>query len=825
MILPAGINNNWLATRKIPARMFSEAQKHHMKEEFVQSNLILESAMSSEFIVVDEGNIPVFDALSLFGWNLLFQKDEMGFEIFMNSLEEVDFDDYPQLNVIKLWGMLYKGRGEEVLLECVIFISTHKSPIHPLLAEYHFLKAYAEAKLGLLVESSNNAELAYSLFRLLDNSFGSGWAGNFLGITYIQLADYREALKWFHRTLPFYEDLGLQRKQSMVNLNIGVTHYKIGDYETSFNYLHKSHKLGVEGKWIHRQCFANIALGNVYRLTRAYESSRQHLHTAYNQAQKLQFPREEALALEFLGDVYRDEGLPAEARRYYARALAIGLKIAPEGDIVMEVHRRVGECHFLEGKPGPAMPELNKGLEMARAQGDRFEEAVTLRIMSESSLLVGDFKSSRNDINNSVKILREIDARHELAISLMKSADLTLQEMGIGRSPLPRLTQLNEAWNQATSALDLFIRVDVPWWTEKSRSQVGRIASMRAAQERADKQATGKNMKAGSYNPGEVIIHSSGLMRDLLQLCDMFADSDEPVLVSGETGTGKELIARRIHQHSKRHDGNLVTVNVSAIPQTMFEREFFGHVKGAFSGADRDGEGYAGRANGGTLFLDEIGDLPLEAQPKLLRLLQDGTYQTIGDPRERHSDIRLVAATNSNLQELVAEGKFRADLYYRLRILDLELPPVRDRNEDVLPLLRHFLSEAANRHVDLADYFNGPSLAVIEKFDWPGNVREIAMVARRAHVDLMSRGRVEVKISRDKDSSLVLSGPGLLALQEAAGGDTPVITTSDASERSRLLMALDEAGGNRNATAKALGVGRSTLYRRMVKLGIPTRRT
>ncbi len=222
--------------------------------------------------------------------------------------------------------------------------------------------------------------------------------------------------------------------------------------------------------------------------------------------------------MEFLGDVYRDEGLPSEARRFYARALAIGLKIAPEGDIVMEVHRRVGECHFLEGNPGKAMPELNKGLEMARAQGDRFEEAVTLRVMSDTSLHVGDLKSARSYIDDSVSILREIDARHELAISLMKSADLTLQEMENARSGLPRLTQLNEAWNQATSALDLFIRVDVPWWTEKSRAQVGRIASMRAAQERADKLTKGKYGKVGAYNPGEVIIHTSGLMRDLIQL-------------------------------------------------------------------------------------------------------------------------------------------------------------------------------------------------------------------------------------------------------------------------------------------------------------------
>ncbi len=248
-------------------------------------------------------------------------------------------------------------------------------------------------------------------------------------------------------------------------------------------------------------------------------------------------------------------------------------------------------------------------------------------------------------------------------------------------------------------------------------------------------------------------------------------------------------------------------------------------MRGAFSGADRDGEGYAARADGGTLFLDEIGDLPLEAQPKLLRLIQEGTYQAIGDPRERHTDIRLVAATNANLQQLVNEGKFRADLFYRIKILDLELPPVRERSEDILPLLRHFLSKAANRHVDAAEYFNGPSIDAIEKYDWPGNVREIAMIARRAHVDLMSRGRVEIKIPRDKDSSLVLSGPGLLAMAENAGQKQPGLSMSEASERSRILMALDEVRGNRNAAAKALGVGRSTLYRRMIKLGIPTRRT
>ena len=146
-------------------------------------------------------------------------------------------------------------------------------------------------------------------------------------------------------------------------------------------------------------------------------------------------------------------------------------------------------------------------------------------------------------------------------------------------------------------------------------------------------------------------------MRDLIQLSDAFADSDEPVLITGATGTGKELFARRLHQKSGRRAGELVCVNVSAIPESIFAREFFGHTKGSFSGADRDGIGLAAKADGGTLFLDEIGDLPLELQPQLLRLLQDGTYQAIGDPAERRTNIRLVAATNADLQKLVAEGQ------------------------------------------------------------------------------------------------------------------------------------------------------------------------
>ena len=712
------------------------------------------------------------------------------------------------------------------------FIETNLDPISIYIADFLFLQAYAESKMGKTLAAVENGESAFSIYRVFGNHSGAGWSGNFVGISNLQLGNYFESLKWFNRAMDYYSRTNLLRKQSMVHLNIGVTHYKVGDYRAAFAALAKSLELGVSGAWVHRQCFANIALGNVQRLTRDFTAARKHLHTAYSQAQALGFPREEALSLEFLGDVYRDEGKPAEARRFYDRAMMIAQRIAPKGDIVMELHRRIGECLNHENDPAGAVPPLTKALKMARAQGDRFEEGVILRVLAEVRLSLGDLDGAAETIADSCSVLGEIGARHEHAVSLLRSAETGLLQLdrGPGGDTKPCLdaqaASLDRIWDTTTLALDLLLKVDVPWWTEKVRNLVDRVSRRRAALER-DRQtssiAAGEEGR-GAYRPGDVIIHTSGVMRDLIQICDMFAGSGEPVLISGETGTGKELIARRVHQRSPRQRRPLVTVNVSAIPATMFEREFFGHVKGAFSGADNDGEGFAARASGGTLFLDEIGELPLEMQPKLLRLIQEGTYQAIGDPRERHADIRLVAATNADLAGMVKAGRFRSDLFYRLKILELSLPPVRDRREDILPLLQHFLSIAAGRPADLAEFFNQDSLNLLMDYPWPGNVREIGMIARRATMELKAKGRVEIELQPAGHSPACVAGPetggwAMPGLSGAAGFAHRMKT-----DRARILLALEECGGNRIEAARKLGLGRSTLYRKMEKLGIPTRK-
>ena len=713
---------------------------------------------------------------------------------------------------------LQTGGFESALHACQKFVDENRHAAPPIMGRYLFALAVAQFKLGFIEKSIESLEASCALATLVGNARESALAGNLLGFVISRTGDFSDSVKWYRRSLRYYSENGLVRKRSMVHLNLGIAYYKVGDYGPAEANLTDSLRFGAKAKAPHRQCFANIALGNVHRLTRDFESARRHLHTAYNQAQELQFPREEALALEFLGDVYRDEGQTEAAKRFYARALAIGLQIAPEGDIVMEVRRRNGECLGLENRAAEAMPELQRALDMSRAQKDRFEEGVILRVMSEVAYRSHDLANARRFVDKACSLLVEIGARHEAAIALLHSVEVRLAEVETGRGQAPRGQLLEQAWRQATEALDLFMRVDVRWWTDKCRAAVARVSAMRSAAERS---AVIGKAGADEYAPGDVVVHASTAMRDLLQLCDMFAGCDDPVLVTGETGTGKEVIARRLHLHSRRADGPLVVVNVAAIPQTMFEREFFGHTKGAFSGADRDSQGYAAQANGGTLFLDEIGDLPLEVQPKLLRLLQEGTYQAIGDPKARRTDVRLVAATNANLRQLVAEGKFRADLFYRLQTLELDIAPLRERPEDVLPLLRHFLSLAAGRAVEPAAYFNRRSLSQLLRHDWPGNAREVAIVARRAHIALASQGRVLVQVVRSDGTQFLVDGPG-----DQPADELPApahLTPAEAAERSRILLAIEANGGSRLLAAKALGVGRSTLYRRLARLGIATR--
>ncbi len=321
------------------------------------------------------------------------------------------------------------------------------------------------------------------------------------------------------------------------------------------------------------------------------------------------------------------------------------------------------------------------------------------------------------------------------------------------------------------------------------------------------------------------IIYQSQAMEDLLQQVDIVAKSDSTVLICGETGTGKEVIARAIHQLSPRHDKPLVKINCAAIPASLLESELFGHDKGAFTGAINTHRGRFEIADGGTLFLDEIGDLPLELQPKLLRVLQEREIERLGGSRTIPVNVRVIAATNRDLWQMVEDRQFRSDLFYRLNVFPLELPPLRDRPEDIPLLAKHFTQKMA-RHMNRSiDAIPTEALRQLMSWDWPGNVRELENVIERAV--LLTRGNslnlhLNVRQSRllptlNEDSALRSSMAQLLH---------PTTPENDEEERQRIVQVLRETNGivaGPRGAATRLGMKRTTLLSRMQRLGISVR--
>ena len=307
----------------------------------------------------------------------------------------------------------------------------------------------------------------------------------------------------------------------------------------------------------------------------------------------------------------------------------------------------------------------------------------------------------------------------------------------------------------------------------------------------------------------EEIVGRSATLRKVLQQIETVAPTDCTVLICGETGTGKELVARAIHDRSTRHKASFVKLNCAAIPTGLLESELFGHEKGAFTGAITQRIGRFELANHGTMFLDEIGEIPLELQPKLLRVLQEREFERLGNSRTLHTDTRLIAATNRDLEQMVEENRFRSDLFYRLNVFPIRIPALRERSEDIPLLVRHFTKQYAKRMNKQIDTISADTMKALCQYQWPGNIRELQNVIERAVV--MTQGsELRVALSELKKRSV-------------ANADSSCSGTLEEAERAHILATLKQTDwviAGPNGAAARLGMHRSTLQFRMKKLGI-----
>jgi transcriptional regulator with AAA-type ATPase domain/Tfp pilus assembly protein PilF len=567
------------------------------------------------------------------------------------------------------------------------------------------LAAYRE---GDLAQARETGEDAVALFRRLGDALSVARVRNSLGLVYKQFCEWEPAVANLEAALHFYRETARVSETAAPLMNLGIVHQKRGDWDRAAQCYREAEQAWISVGDDFHLAMVNIGLGNVARLQRRFPEAESHLLAALERARRHAAQREEVLALEFLGELDFDRGRPEAAVARYHEALSLAARTAPEGDLVVELERRRAEALLAIGRLDEADRALDRAMRLARFTDDRLELAIAHRVAGELALARGQRLEARERWEQAVQSLAACRDRFELARVHLRLARL-------GEDP-------RAARTHALRACGLFAEVGASHALESAEAELARLMGAPGAAASRLETAPGRRLRA----PG--LVACSPRMATVERLATRAAATELSVLVTGETGTGKELVARTIHTGSPRAAKPFLAVNCGALRADLALSQLFGHRKGAFTGAHAEGVGLVEAAHGGTLFLDEAGELPLDVQVAMLRFLETGEYLRLGETQVRRADVRIIAATNRVLRGEAAEERFRRDLLYRLNEIEIRLPALRERLEDIVPLAQHFLAFYGGPE--------GPRLAaeaegVLLSYGWPGNVRELENVMKR----------------------------------------------------------------------------------------------
>jgi len=698
--------------------------------------------------------------------------------------------DDPALRALALNLALFEGRQDEVAVEAGVLLETVTDPTDPVHAELRLLLGAALRWQGHLQEALGHVEFACSAFTVLDEPVRGAVAANFLGWTHLSMGRLDESRRWFEKSLAINSQLGARARLAQNYQNLAIVCYKQGDYEPAAELL--TSELALVTALPDMTCRARLALGNVRRLREEFAAARADLLEAYALAKEHAFVREETLALEFLGDVCRDEGCPAEARVYYRRAMGLARRLAPRGDLVMELLRREGECLDLEGRHADALRVLDEALTLALEIGDRFETAVIRRCLGLNAAHLGRLPVARRELEEAAGEMAAMTARHEAMI-----CDYHLARL-LGRAPEGGGPQgagpdaLAVAWRSALRAQQASQDLGVSGLAGEIAALVTELSRLRLHD--GVTEPLWRTFSARRA-PGTRVVAVSPALQQALRRCDGFARHTGPVLILGEEGTGRAALARRLHEIGPRGAQPFLRLDCAGGDSATLAWELEGQA------GDGSG-GLLARAAGGTLLLTGIEALPPALQMEVLRLIRDGVWRRRLDGSEHPLDVRVVATAGEGLAALAEAGRFRPDLYFRLRLMTVRVSPLRERRRDVLPLLDHFLTKLEGSTLTARSVFDVAALALLAEHTWPGNVAELETLAQQAW--LCRRHGLAVVVTRDEAEGCLFIDDGATA---AADSRQARLTGS------ALQSLIARTGGNKARAARQLGVSRMTLYR------------
>ncbi|MFA4948481.1 MAG: sigma 54-interacting transcriptional regulator [Candidatus Krumholzibacteriia bacterium] len=630
---------------------------------------------------------------------------------------------------------------------------------------------------------------------------------------------HEAALEYFDRAKDLCHADADHYGEAAAALDAGILLYRRGRFSSAETRIERAREIFASIGWSVGVSRSLLALGSVATYRGEFARAVRCFRDASRIAEQGGFARERALAREYLGDVHLDRGRLQTAEKRYQECLRIAENIAPEGDIVLEIERRLGELYCAKNDPAAAMSHLRRGLRLSQRLQNELEKGAILRCMGRAAFSLGAPTRGVALFKKAAGTLQRAGCDFELGKTHVAFAEMLLKSAASPREDACRGSigtddLLDEAWSSAVEAGHIFGALESDAWKAAAGRCIDRVIARRGKRFQADPVLKGgKKIVKIEYSP-EFARHEGfvGVSEAMLRLHEQvrFASGfDRPVLVTGETGTGKELVARMIHALSARSRRPFVALNCAAVPDHLFESEFFGHRRGCFTGALTDRIGLFEEANGGTLFLDEVGELTTLQQVKLLRVLQEGKIRRIGENCERAVNVRIVSATNQNLEEKLGKAALREDFYYRINAEHLLVPSLRERREDIVPLVAFCLCANAGDARRVAR-IEEAALKCLQRYSWPGNVRELFAVLDRAKY-ISNGGAVTLEMlperikARGGTSDVVVARPGA-----AEPGDPS----------QRLRKALDLCGGNKAAAARWLGISRGTIYKELRRSGL-----
>ncbi len=669
---------------------------------------------------------------------------------------------------------------------------------------------------GNYIDANYNLQKCHRHYLSCGNSVMLGTSLYMLGYIALQRRFFDIAESYFQRAIENFTKAKKMSQLGSAHQMLGILNYRIGKYDESLEHSLSAEKLYKECNHVIEIISSSISRARVYMFLGDYTEAENLLLESYNDSLKLNYKRGVALSAEFMGEIYYHGRNYAESLRWLREAEKLSLRIAPRGDIAVEVYRRLGDVYIATGKLEEAEGCLAKAYDIAEHLGDKYELGTVLRAYGLVASERGDIDLARSFFDEAISTLKLIKESFELASTCLTAAR-RYRDWGAGkkeRGDQQGETLLKEARASATEAMHLYSRIELRERARTCKELVRDIENISGKITRAD------SVKRVRFDPAwlhaDFLVARSPRMRKLLTEVHSFARTDISVLINGETGTGKEVLAKYIHTVSERSEGPFVVINCASIAKSVFESELFGHRKGSFTGAESDRAGLIEKADGGTLFLDEISELSSEQQAKLLRVIEKKKLRRVGESTEKNIDVRILSATNEDVETLLESNRLRKDLYYRIAGRSITLEPLRRREKDIEALFSYYVNRCGEGF-----YMADGIISLLRSYHWPGNIRELVNLTR--HLTSL-REEDKVIYPHDLPADIINSDsefPGGYPnrLKEIINNNS-CLQDNTRELRKFLLRVLERNSGNKTAAARELGISRKTLYRYLDKLNL-----